>query len=189
MLWCHGWGSKPLWTTSLIHTIYIQSVLAPWYAVDGHMGPPLHCYTWADRGWILGKLEYSWAPMMLLCHGWGSKPPCTASLIHIIYTQSVLTPWYAVDGAYGSTLTRLHLSRSRAWKFGYGWAWICCNVMVEAVWSLMDCIPHPYHIYIECFSTLTSFGWAYGWTLHFYAWAGWGWFVGKLGCGWSWIML
>ena len=37
----------------------------------------------------------------------------------------------------------------------------CCNVMVEA----MDCIPHPYHMYAECFSTLICCEWAYGSTL------------------------
>jgi hypothetical protein len=37
------------------HMINIQSVLAPCYVVDGHMGPPLHCYTCAARGawWFL----------------------------------------------------------------------------------------------------------------------------------------
>ncbi len=25
--------------------------LAPWYAVDGHTGPPLHCYACAGQGW------------------------------------------------------------------------------------------------------------------------------------------
>ncbi len=44
-LWFHGWGFKQLQTASHIHIICIQSVLAPWYAVDGHMGAPLHCYT------------------------------------------------------------------------------------------------------------------------------------------------
>jgi len=30
----------------------MQSVSAPWNAVDGHMGPPLTCYASAGRGWI-----------------------------------------------------------------------------------------------------------------------------------------
>ena len=29
----------------------------------------------------------------------------------------------------------------------------------------VDCIPHPYHIYTKCFSTLICCGWAYGSTL------------------------
>ncbi len=28
-----------------------------------------------------------------------------------------------------------------------------------------DCIPHPYHLYTKCFSTLICCGWAYGCTL------------------------
>jgi hypothetical protein len=56
MLQCHGWGSKPPWTVSHIHIKCIQSVLAAWYAVDGHMGAPLHCYACKGRGLILGKL-------------------------------------------------------------------------------------------------------------------------------------
>ncbi len=62
VLWCHGWGYKQLQTASHIHIIciQIQSVLAPWYAVDGHMGAPLHCYTCVGGGesfksWGMGE--------------------------------------------------------------------------------------------------------------------------------------
>jgi hypothetical protein len=44
-LWCHGWGCKPPLTASHIHTRCIQSVLAPLYAMDGHMGASLHYYS------------------------------------------------------------------------------------------------------------------------------------------------
>jgi hypothetical protein len=37
----------------VIHIGCIKSVLIPSYAVDGHMGAPLHCYTCADGGQIL----------------------------------------------------------------------------------------------------------------------------------------
>ena len=33
-----------------------QSVFVPWYAMNGHMGPPLHCYIWAGLGWIFGDI-------------------------------------------------------------------------------------------------------------------------------------
>jgi hypothetical protein len=36
-----GWPSKPLVDCILHSYMYIHSVSAPWYAVDGHMGPPL----------------------------------------------------------------------------------------------------------------------------------------------------
>ncbi len=35
--------------------IYIQCVLAPWYAVDGHVGVPLHWYASDGGGWFLGN--------------------------------------------------------------------------------------------------------------------------------------
>jgi hypothetical protein len=31
--------------------------------------------------------------------------------------------------------------------------------------TLIDCIPHPYWMYTQCFSTLRCCGWAYGYTL------------------------
>ena len=55
-------------------------------------------------GWILGKMGYGWACMMLRCHGWGCKPPLTASHIHIGCIQSVLAAWDAVDGHMGTHL-------------------------------------------------------------------------------------
>jgi hypothetical protein len=106
MLWCHGWGCKPPLNVSHIHIGCIQSVLAPWDAVDGHMGPPLCRKTCAGGGWILvlRKLGYGRACMMLWCHGWGCKPPLNASHIHIGCMQSVLAPWDAVDGHMGTPL-------------------------------------------------------------------------------------
>ncbi len=44
MLECHGWGCKWLQTVYHIHIGCMQCVLASWYAVDGHMGVPLHWY-------------------------------------------------------------------------------------------------------------------------------------------------
>ncbi len=42
------------WSASLIRVIYVQSVLAHWYAVDGQMSSPLYCYACATGGleWI-----------------------------------------------------------------------------------------------------------------------------------------
>ncbi len=62
VLWCHGWGCKQLQKESHIHIICIQSILASWYAVDGHMGAPLHCYTCVSGGeflesWGVGKAK------------------------------------------------------------------------------------------------------------------------------------
>jgi hypothetical protein len=52
----------------------IESVWATSYAVDGHMGAPLHCYTFAGGSWILGnwgKVKPKWR--CCACHGWGCK--------------------------------------------------------------------------------------------------------------------
>jgi hypothetical protein len=55
-------------------------------------------------GGILGEMGYGRACMMLWCHGWGFKPPLTASHIHIRCIQSFLAPWDAVDGHMGTSL-------------------------------------------------------------------------------------
>jgi hypothetical protein len=51
---------------------------------------------------------------------------------------------------------------SESW--GVGEAKWYCGFMVEATNSF-DCIPHPYHMYTKCFSTLICCGWTYGCTL------------------------
>ncbi len=53
VLWCHGWGYKQVQKASHIHIICIQNVLAPRYAVDEHMGAPLHCNTCVSGGEFL----------------------------------------------------------------------------------------------------------------------------------------
>ena len=45
MAWQHCRGKQPSLTASHIHIGCIWSVWAPSYAVDGHMGAPLHSYT------------------------------------------------------------------------------------------------------------------------------------------------
>jgi hypothetical protein len=170
MLWCHGWGCKPPLTASHIHTGCIQSVLAPWDAVDGHiMGTPLCRNTLFRWGWILGKMGFGWACMMLQCHCWGCKPPLTASHIHIGCIQS---------GLAFSTL------RCCRWAYGYthmpeNIVEVGVNFRVNGVWPSLydvvvswlrlqipiDCIPHPYWMYAKCFSILRCCGWANGFTL------------------------
>ncbi len=53
---------KPPWSAFHIHIGCIQSVLAPWYAMNGHMGPPSHCYACACWGWIFGDNEVDGRP-------------------------------------------------------------------------------------------------------------------------------
>ena len=91
---------------------------------------------------------------MLQCHGWGSKPPWTASHINIICIQSVLAPCAPIHW---------YLCRWGLWC--HGWMH-----------------PHPYCIYIKCLSTFificcgwASYGcpltlvyvmWALAWSIH-----------------------
>ncbi len=67
-------------------------------------------------GEILGKMGYGRACMMLRHHGWGLKPPLTASHIHIGCIQSVLAPWDAVNGHMGAPLECVHRHFFRAQK-------------------------------------------------------------------------
>jgi hypothetical protein len=52
-------------------------------------GYTLMPYYMCRKGWVLGKLGYGRACMMLWCRGRGWKHPLTASHIHIGYIQSV----------------------------------------------------------------------------------------------------
>jgi len=50
------------------------------------------------RGWVLGKVGYGRAGMMLQCHGWGFKPPLTASHIHSL-VFSLVYHYTATEGS------------------------------------------------------------------------------------------
>ncbi len=117
-------------------------------------------------GWIIGKLGCGWEQMVLWCHGWGYKQLQTASHIHIICIQSVLAPWYAVDGHMGAPLHCYTcvdgVGSFESWGVGEA------NGIVVSWLSLQtasECIPHPYHMYTKCFRTLICCGWTYGCTL------------------------
>ena len=69
--------------------------------------------------------------------------------------------------AYGCTLTLLRMCRF-GWILGKLGAWLSPSDAVRSwlrLQSPVDCIPHPYHIYTKCFSTLICCEWAYGSTL------------------------
>ena len=100
-----------------------------------------------------------------------------------VYTQCFST-LICCGWAYGCTLTLLRLCRSGV-EFG--------NIElspsprdVVMSWlrlqTCLECIPHPCHMYTQCFSILICCGWAYGCTLHCYVCAGQGqgWILGKL---------
>ena len=70
---------------TMSYIYYIQSVLAPWDAVDGHMGAPLCWYASCGEGWIFVWLSLS--DVVGRCF----KPPSTPSHNHIIYTKCFIT--------------------------------------------------------------------------------------------------
>ncbi len=86
--------------------------------------------------------------------------------IHIRCIQSVLAPWYAVDGHMGAPLYCYTCGgRGKILKnWGMGEPKWCWGVMVE-LQEASDCMPHPYWMYTMCFSTLICCGWAYGYTI------------------------
>jgi hypothetical protein len=77
---------------------------------------------------------------------------------------------------------QIHLWRWR-WILGKLGVWLSPNDVVKSwlrLQSPVDCIPHPYHVYSKCFSTLMCCGWAYGCTLmliHLWRWG----ILGKIG--------
>ena len=130
------------------------------------MGIWVHPYafnTSCKWGWILGKIGYGQACMMLADHGWGCKPPLTASHIHIGCIQSVLAPGDAVDGHMGASLcvqVGVSFRKNGVWPSLYD-----VVVSLLRLQTPIDCIPHPYWMYKKCFSsTLRCCGWAYGCT-------------------------
>ena len=71
------------------------------------------------------------------------------------------------EWAYESTLTLLHLCRSGVdfRKIGVGLSPSDVVMSWLRLQTPLNCIPHPYHMYTKCFSTLVCCGWAYGYTL------------------------
>ncbi len=101
VLCCHGRGCKPPLIASHIHIGSIQSVQAPSYAVDGHMGAPLHGYICAGGGQILenwGKAEPTWDQGVVVeavNHHWLHPTSIMDAYIFLIHS-------YAVDGHMGA---------------------------------------------------------------------------------------
>jgi hypothetical protein len=79
------------------------------------------------------------------------------------------------------TVILLVLVRVDCWKVG---VWVRANCVVLSWLRLQtasDCIPHPYHMYTKCFSTLNCCGWTCGCTLTLLYWCKWGYFFWKVG--------
>ncbi len=152
VLWCHGWGYKQLQKAPHIHIISIQSVLAPWYAVDGHMGAPLHWYL-CKWGWMFRKLGCGRGQTVLWFHGWGYKQLQTASHIHIICIQKCFSTLICCGWTYGCTLTLLYLCKwgGNLGKLGCGWEqmvlWCHGWVYKQLQTAYPTSIPYVYKVF------------------------------------------
>ncbi len=107
MQWYHGWDCTPLLTASHIYIGCKQSVLAPWYAVDEHMGVPLDCKNCVGGGQFQGKCGHGWAvsPNDAVLPWWTLKtaPDCIPHLYWMhtkCFSTLICSEW-----AYECTLT------------------------------------------------------------------------------------
>ena len=101
----------------------------------------------------------------------------------IIGIKSILASYYAVEGNMGAPLTLLCLCRSGVDFRKIGLSPSPSDVVMSwlRLQTCLECIPHPCHMYIQCFSTLICCGWAYGCTLTLLHLCRWRWILGKLG--------
>jgi uncharacterized membrane protein YesL len=152
------------------------------------MGAPLHCSSCSGGSGFLENLG-AWLSLSDVARSWlrlQSPTKCIPHPYHI-YTKcfSILTccGWACV-----CTLTLFQLFMW-GWIFGKLGAWLRLSDVTRSwlrLQSPANCIPHPYHIYTKCFSTLICCGWAYVCTLTLFQLFMWGWIVGKLG---AWLRL
>ena len=151
-LWCHGWGCNTQRPKDCIpHSYYIciTSNWTPWYAVDGHIGAPLHCCTCHGRVAYFGQLQLG-VRQTFRCFAVMAEA-VNQHWVHptfILYVKCNWTPWpwYAVGGQYWCTqhpYTVIPVQVGmKFWKFG-GMAdleWHC-SVMVKRLQTPTDCIP------------------------------------------------
>ncbi len=133
------------------------------------MGTWVHPYsdTPLEVGVDLGKLGVWLSPSDVVRSRLRLQTPidCIPHPYHI-YTKcfSILID---CGWAHGYTLTLLRLCRW-GWIFGKLGTWLSPSDVVRSwlrLQSPIDCIPHPYHRYTRCFSTLIYCGLAHWCTL------------------------
>ena len=85
----------------------------------------------------------------------------------ILYITKCFSTLICCVWAYGCTLTLLRLCRLGVdfRKLGVGLSPSDVVMSWLRLQTPVDCIPHPYHMYTKCFSTLICCEWAYGSTL------------------------
>ena len=151
-LW-HGWGWKPLQTTSpsILHTS--TKCLSTLICCPSAYGRSLSQLYPPYLAQILRFCVTTGVNMMMmsLCHGSGWQPPQSASSIHIRHIQSVWAHWYAV---HWRTVTALNSYTHPSWLRFWGSVSLveskwCQHVVVEAEGHLSNCFPHPYYTHLQ----------------------------------------
>ncbi len=159
---------KPQWTASHIHIGFIQSVLPPWYAMNGHMGLPSHSYACAGLGSIFGEIGVDLSPSDVVMSWLRLKTPVECiPHPYDMYTEC-FTTMISYEWTYGSTLTLICQCRlgMDLRKIGVVALSLSDNVLS---WLRLkppvECFSHSYWIYTKCFTTLICYEWVYGLTL------------------------
>ena len=146
------------------------SILAPSIDMDGDMTAHSHCYhhicfpRFGRVGWIPRWCKCNNHATRLSLRLWNHfndiKHPCH---VHI---QGVLAPSIDMDGHMAAHSHHYH-HRDVSPRFGrVGWnhRWCKCNNHATMLWlklqNLSNCIPHPWHTYVNYFSTFNWYGWA-----------------------------
>ncbi len=177
-LWCHAWGFKPPQIASHIDVICIQSILASYYAMEGHMGAPLTLLRLCRWEWIsrkigavqsLSNVVMSWLRLQTLTD-------CIPQPNHLY--KKYLSILLSCGWAYGSARTLLLLCQV-GYDFGKIRVWLSPSDVVRSCLRLqnhLECIQHPF---IICIKSVLLPWYAVdghiGLPLHCYAGAGWEW--------------
>jgi hypothetical protein len=126
---------------------------------------------------------YGRAWIILWCHGWGCKPPLTASHIHIGWIKRVWAPWDAVDGHMGASLCHwciVQVGVNLRENWGMAEPVWCCKIMVEAnpqrlhptsildiqsVWAPWDAVDGHMGASLHCYARTGGGGFSENWSI------------------------
>ncbi len=131
----------------------IQSVLAPWDAVDGHMGTPLcRTITLWRWGWIIGNRKHGlWPSLYNVARLWLRLQTPIACNPHPcwMYTQCLSTLRCCGWAYHGYALMPEYIVQVGV-NFRKNGVWPSLSDVLRSWLRLknpIDCIPHPYWIY------------------------------------------
>ena len=146
----NGWGSKPTWNGSHIHSRHIKGDWQPSYAFDRDMDPSscrYHHTCWSWLGRSAGVFGHCLARNDTAVHsGWVSKPTWNGSYFPSRHIKEDWKSSYAFDGNMDPSSCRYHhtcwswLERSDG-VFGHCWARndtaIYCGWGSQSTWGMV----------------------------------------------------